>query len=78
MAANASLGWSLGVGQDGVATATATDDPVPPAPAEPTESTWTSKVMPQTGDDAPAALMSLVAAAGLALIAFGLRRRRRI
>ena len=71
-------GWSLSTGSDGAATLTATDDPVPapPAPVAPDKPTDARKVMPQTGDDAAPTLMAAIAAAGLALLALGLRRRR--
>lgn len=72
-------GWSLSSAADGTFTLTATDDPtpVPDTPATPGEPTQTRKVVPQTGDDLPGSLMASIAAAGLALIALGLRRRRR-
>lgn len=72
-------GWSLAKADDGVWTVTATDDPVPPVSATPgvDEPDKTSKVVPQTGDETPAVAMSLIAAAGLALLALGLDRRRK-
>lgn len=72
-------GWSLAKADGGVWTVTATDDPMPPVPATPgsDEPDKTSKVVPQTGDETPAVAMSLIAAAGLALLALGLDHRRK-
>mgnify|MGYP004488750467 CR=1 FL=1 len=73
------VGWSLCPSEDGVATLTATDDPtpVPPLPAAPDGPSSTRRQLPQTGDVLVRQLPALTAAAGLVLLAIGLRRRRR-
>ena len=75
-------GWSLGE-KDGRLTLTATDDPLPEpkpeTPAEPREPGTSSDggAAPFTGDATSSAMACLMLAGCLALVASGLRRRRR-